>query len=672
MIRFSPFIIMLISTTIFAEALSDALIFLERNGLVAVETEHFYEQTKTQKRQWYITTPTETPDLKPDPDGNHANSASGQAYLEILPDTRRTHDDPLVQGENFTNTAGQMAIISYLIYFRTPGRYYVWVRAHSTGTEDNGCHVGLNDQWPSSGQRLQWCDGKNQWYWESKQRTNANHCGEPYKIYLDIDEPGVHKISFSMREDGFEMDKFLMTTKKNYRPSGAGIDEFLFTGIDSTAPAAPSLQHVDNVENRHLQLTWLPADEPDGEIARYFIFRNGHIVRTVSGNQTTFTDSLLDYETEYTYQVAAENAWGLMSESSQTIRATTLEDHDAPNLLSANLHANGQLLLSFDDVLHPETALNVANYDFSASAHATHATLSDDQKTVILDVASFSPGRRYYAMVSDLKDIHGNTMPDPQSVYFRNVESVWVSMHTVAHLRSGAEIVEKAGSLSGQALMLPDSRSYAYDSVNFPRSGTWYMWAHLFYKGQADDPNKLRIIVGSDTDVKVGGNDNYMNTWHWDGDAFYEYDKLRPVEVQIPASGEHRIQVRPAEPQDDPGSENIFLDGLYFTTTEEYHPRFSEVMTQINDRPSAPPEEYEFSVIAYPNPFNPSVTLQVNDSPDAVDIVIFDMLGRIVFEQENFTQKSLLWNAEHLPSGTFIVRIENSTETAYRKILLLK
>ncbi|MBM4028478.1 MAG: DUF5060 domain-containing protein [Planctomycetes bacterium] len=198
-------------------------VFEEREGLVAGEAELFFEQTHTEKRRWYVTTPELTPAVEPDGDGNHAASASGQAYIEVLPDTRRTHADKLIAGENFTNEPGTMAVVSYRVHFNTPGRYYVWVRAYSTGSEDNGLHVGLNGAWPESGRRLQWCDGKNSWRWESKQRTEAEHCGEPHKIYLDIDKPGLHTISFSMREDGFEFDKWLLTTDREMkRPADEG------------------------------------------------------------------------------------------------------------------------------------------------------------------------------------------------------------------------------------------------------------------------------------------------------------------------------------------------------------------------------------------------------------------------------------------------------------------
>ncbi|PAY17790.1 hypothetical protein CKO51_19990 [Rhodopirellula sp. SM50] len=197
--------------------------FAEQDGLVAVEAEHFFRQTANDVRSFYLTHADSTPSITPDGDPSHVAGASGGAYLEILPDTRRTHGDKLIRGTNFSPEPGAMAILHYKVHFSTPGTYYVWVRAHSTGSEDNGLHVGIDGTWPESGQRLQWCEGKQTWRWESKQRTEKQHCGEPYKIFLEIDEPGEHVIHFSMREDGFEFDKFLMTTEREFpRPNGAG------------------------------------------------------------------------------------------------------------------------------------------------------------------------------------------------------------------------------------------------------------------------------------------------------------------------------------------------------------------------------------------------------------------------------------------------------------------
>ena len=200
-------------------------IFEERDGVVSVEAEHFYKQSKSEIRKWFVIDKNFESELN-DPDENHVASASAKKYLECLPDTRTNHDEKLIAGENFSNNAGELAILHYKIHINNPGKYYVWVRAYSTGTEDNGIHVGIDGEWPESGQRLQWCEGKNTWTWDSKQRTKKVHCGEPELIYLEISKAGLHDIQFSMREDGFEFDKFVLS-KFYEKPAGVGPKEIL-------------------------------------------------------------------------------------------------------------------------------------------------------------------------------------------------------------------------------------------------------------------------------------------------------------------------------------------------------------------------------------------------------------------------------------------------------------
>lgn len=197
------------------------VVFQERDGLVAVEAESYFQQSLDEVRRWELTTREHTPAVSPDGDDNHAETASGLAYLEALPDSRRTHSDRLIVGENFSDEPGRIGVLRYRVHFQTPGRYYVWARIYSTGTEDNGLHVGIDGEWPASGQRMQWTR-KNEWAWDSKQRTEEVHTGERYKLFIDVDSPGEHVISFSMREDGVEFDKWLMTTDRDYVPDGLG------------------------------------------------------------------------------------------------------------------------------------------------------------------------------------------------------------------------------------------------------------------------------------------------------------------------------------------------------------------------------------------------------------------------------------------------------------------
>ncbi len=195
----------------FACSTSRKALTTEEEGMVLVEAEAFTSQEATNVRKWYRIDEKSKIEIKPDIDEPHFATASGGAYLEILPDTRTNHDEKLIAGENFSNEPGKLAILNYQVHFKNTGKYFVWVRAYSTGSEDNGIHVGIDGTWPESGRRMQWCQGKNKWTWASKQRTKEVHCGVERQIYLDIQQPGLHTISFSMREDGFEFDKWAMT-----------------------------------------------------------------------------------------------------------------------------------------------------------------------------------------------------------------------------------------------------------------------------------------------------------------------------------------------------------------------------------------------------------------------------------------------------------------------------
>ncbi|WP_139263259.1 hypothetical protein [Flammeovirga pacifica] len=196
-------------------------VFIERDGVVAVEAEHFNKQTKSEVREWFVSDKLGENDLVQ----KSLTEASNKDFIQIMPDTRVTHDDEVVRGENFTNKPGQLGILHYKVRFNETGRFYVWVRAFSTGSEDNGLHVGLDEDWPESGKKMQWCEGRNEWTWASKQRTKEEHCGIPYKIYVDVKTKGLHEVKFSMREDGFRFDKFLMTKDSLYIPQGKDIKE---------------------------------------------------------------------------------------------------------------------------------------------------------------------------------------------------------------------------------------------------------------------------------------------------------------------------------------------------------------------------------------------------------------------------------------------------------------
>ena len=104
------FIVFCISKTVKAQIVQETQpiihennIFEEHEGIVAVEAEYFYSQTKTDLRNWHRITKNEIARSDNRKMENHSIGASNNSYIEVLPDTRITHSDELIQGENFSN-----------------------------------------------------------------------------------------------------------------------------------------------------------------------------------------------------------------------------------------------------------------------------------------------------------------------------------------------------------------------------------------------------------------------------------------------------------------------------------------------------------------------------------------------------------------------------------------
>ena len=228
---------------------SHDLVFAEKGGLVAIEAEHFTKQELTEKRAWYLTTQDHTPDLQPDGDPSHIEGASGGAYLELLPDTRRNHGERLIREVNFTEEMGAMAVLSYPVHFETPGTYWIWARAYSTTTEDNGLHFGIDGTWPATARRWQTVV-KNEWHWKSAQRTEKKHSGVPGILTLEVPSAGVHTIQVSMREDGISLDRILLANRKDYTPEGLGPDSIAYAGQLPKRYSFVKPEKVQKVEKR--------------------------------------------------------------------------------------------------------------------------------------------------------------------------------------------------------------------------------------------------------------------------------------------------------------------------------------------------------------------------------------------------------------------------------------
>ncbi len=89
-------------------------------------------------------------------------------------------------------------------------------------------------------------------------------------------------------------------------------------------------------------------------------------------------------------------------------------------------------------------------------------------------------------------------------------------------------------------------------------------------------------------------------------------------------------------------------------------------------------ENYEFDILsAYPNPFNPSVSIYYTmDVSDIVDISIVNLEGKVIdVIESSFKNKgthSVVWSPHNLSSGVYFANISVANKTQTQKLMLLK
>jgi hypothetical protein len=131
-------------------------------------------------------------------------SLSGAQAMEARPDT----------GARITaNNTSTSPFLRFNVNFQKTGTHYVWLRGLCTGN-DNSAHVGIGGTAVSSGANVTF-PVSGSWAWSGK---NLN--GQ--RVSINVTSTGVKTVEVYMREDGFALDRVLITTSSSYTPSGTG------------------------------------------------------------------------------------------------------------------------------------------------------------------------------------------------------------------------------------------------------------------------------------------------------------------------------------------------------------------------------------------------------------------------------------------------------------------
>ena len=179
-------------TVIVTDQSSPASDFVERDGLVVIEAEHFSSKSAGTNHHWV---------------NNVSGAASSGNFMVSTPDN----------GSIKHNTSGSPRL-SYRVRFERSGRFYLWIRgkgdtnAGGEGKSDS-LHAGIDGKLATSADKIDLFPAA--WNWSS-------HTRDAIRASITVKSPGIHSIDMWMREDGLEVDKLLLTRDPGYIPQGAG------------------------------------------------------------------------------------------------------------------------------------------------------------------------------------------------------------------------------------------------------------------------------------------------------------------------------------------------------------------------------------------------------------------------------------------------------------------
>ncbi|MGB7925676.1 MAG: kelch repeat-containing protein [Pyrinomonadaceae bacterium] len=184
--------------------------FIEQGGQVVIEAEHEDGLVSRGGKSWIERT-------------NRAGFA-GSGFMVAEPDTNVT-----ING-GYTTTSPEL---QYQVNFTTTGIYHVWLRALPDNDTQNSIHTGIDGRVISTSDRLS-TNTYGSWLWFKSTLDGP-------VATVNVTTPGIHTVNVWMREDGFRLDRLLLTTNSALVPTGNGPAESPRTGTTPTpTPPLPS------------------------------------------------------------------------------------------------------------------------------------------------------------------------------------------------------------------------------------------------------------------------------------------------------------------------------------------------------------------------------------------------------------------------------------------------
>lgn len=394
-------------------------------------------------------------------------------------------------------------------------------------------------------------------------------------------------------------------------------------------------------------------------------------------------------------------------------------DTIGPHISSVN-PSNNALTVNFNEVLDPTTAQNTSNYSLDNNISVTSATLNGSAVTLAVSPALVE-GNTYTLIVSNVADVSGNLMPNPDTISFAYGVSPDFHVSSIAELRS-----KWTAALN-------------YDSLHFG-SDVYKLTGHVFvtainesYRNQVFIQDATGAIVIDDPDDKIitaleigdeitdlygtltdyYGQLQFAMAEPYDAISISLYNEVTPLTVTV-------AQMQDLDFMNSHQNELILINGVKInpvssTTTFENNKKYNLTQngetgtglwthiynvtgivnepiptTQVNLIgvnkisyskyyliPRASTDlitgisQYltENDVVVYPNPVSDRLTVSLRtDAFQVTNMAVYDINGKFV-KAQSVNDNQIVMDVQSLASGNYFLRLSDGKKSVTTKFV---
>jgi fibronectin type 3 domain-containing protein len=253
-----------------------------------------------------------------------------------------------------------------------------------------------------------------------------------FRLGVQVGTPSTNSYSDTGLSNSTEYSYWVTATSSGGTSAPSAM-AYMTTNNSGSAPPAPTNLAGTAASSTSVVLTWTPQTDAAG-VTSYNVYRNSTEVGTVSMSGyslTTYTDTGLSANTQYSYYVVAEDANSVLSPNSSTIQVTTLASNSNAPPAPTNLQGRASSSTQIDLIWTPSVdSAGVTSYNVyrnsskvgsAASTAYTDTGLAASTQysyyVVAVDAGSRTSGNSSTIQVTTLSSTQGGLPTQLQNLF---------------------------------------------------------------------------------------------------------------------------------------------------------------------------------------------------------------------------------------------------------------